>query len=113
MQTCAPLSGSTWSRSTPRNRGATGRRSAGYWNVNAGCGVYLRVTSSPLIRSTRKIVRKNRVSVSTARLASGSVRVADQHRLAAADRNQARLSENRALLHDLVLQPHQAVQHRP
>ena len=42
----------------PRKRGAVGRRSAEYWKVNAGCGVYFSVTIIPLSRSTRKIVLK-------------------------------------------------------
>ena len=48
MQVWAPVSGSTCRRSTPRNRGAVGRRSAGYWNVKAGCGVYFSVSQQPL-----------------------------------------------------------------
>ena len=47
MQVCAPVAGSVCSRRTPRKRGAVGRRSAGYWNVNAGCGVYFSVSHSP------------------------------------------------------------------
>src|SRR5262245_8798515 len=59
MHVCAPDPGSVCNRSTARKRGDVGRRSAGYWNVKAGCGVYLRVTQSPLRRSTRKTVLKN------------------------------------------------------
>ena len=32
---------------------------AGYWNVNAGWGVYFNVTHIPLSKSTRKTVRNN------------------------------------------------------
>jgi hypothetical protein len=53
MQVCAPVAGSVCRRSTPRKRGAVGRRSAGYWNVNAGWGVYFRVTHIPFKRSMR------------------------------------------------------------
>src|SRR5579862_8745455 len=63
IQVCAPVPGSVCSRSTPRNRGEVARRSAGYWNVKAGCGVYLSVTHMPLSRSTRKMVLKNLVMV--------------------------------------------------
>src|SRR4029079_3660954 len=63
MQVWAPVPGSVWSRSTPRKRGAVGRRSAGYWNVNAGCGVYFIVSHIPFARSTRKMVLRNLMMV--------------------------------------------------
>src|SRR5262249_44539272 len=63
MQVCAPVPGSVWRRRTPRKRGAVGRRSAGYWNVNAGCGVYFNVTHRPFSRSTRKMVLKKLMMV--------------------------------------------------
>src|SRR3954447_21130506 len=63
MQVCAPVAGSVCTRSTPRNRGAVGRRSAGYWKVNAGCGVYFIVSHIPFIRSTRKMVLRNLIII--------------------------------------------------
>src|SRR5947199_10513695 len=63
MQVCAPVPGSTCSRRTPRKRGAVGRRSAGYWNVNAGCGVYFIVNHIPFTRSMRKMVLRNLMMV--------------------------------------------------
>src|SRR5919201_4323421 len=113
MQVCAPVPGSVCSRRTPRNLGAVGRRSAGYWNVNAGWGVYFSVTHRPLSKSTRKIVLRNSMSVFIfARLKPRAPIVADDDRLALTGRDDALLSKHGAFLANLVLQPHQPVEQR-
>src|SRR5947208_14488523 len=106
MLVWAPVPGSTCSRRTPRNRGAVGRRSAGYWKVNAGCGVYLSVTQRPFSRSTRKIVFRNLIIVCMLRA------LADERRLALARHDHALFAEDGAFFLDLVLEPHEPVQQR-
>src|SRR5712671_1821603 len=98
MQVCAPVPGSVCSRRTPRKRGAVGRRSAGYWNVNAGCGVYFSVTQRPLSRSTRKMVLKNLIMVCIL------CPLTDQRRLGVARHDDALLPEHGAFLANLVLE---------
>src|SRR5678815_5331346 len=116
MQVCAPVAGSVCSRSTPRNRGAVGRRSAGYWKVNAGCGVYFSVSHIPFIKSTRKMVLSNLMMVCMALAlrpfaARGESRAVER-RFAVAGHDGALLAQDRAFLANLVLQPHQAVEQR-
>src|SRR5438552_16649686 len=106
MQVWAPVPGSVCSRSTPRKRGAVGRRSAGYWNVNAGCGVYFSVTHSPFNRSTRKIVLKKLTMVCIVTRAGLKVwlrRPPDKCCFALARPDEALLAENRPFLANLVL----------
>src|SRR5258708_7646080 len=123
MQVCAPVAGSVCSRSTPRNRGAVGRRSAGYWNVNAGCGVDFIVSHIPFARSTRKMVLRNLMMVCISwiarlkpsryglgPLAVGVEPLGVERRLAVARHDRALLAEHGAFLANLVLQPHQAVE---
>src|SRR5262249_47344329 len=107
MQVCAPVPGSVWSRSTPRKRGAVGRRSAGYWNVNAGCGVYFSVTHSPFSRSIRKIVLKNLMMVCID-ISPGSRlpllrSFSDDDRLRLTERDEPILAQHGAFLANLVL----------
>src|SRR5438309_10975028 len=107
MQVCAPVPGSTCRRSTPRKRGEVGRRSAGYWNVNAGCGVYFSVTHMPFSRSTRKMVLK---SLTIVCMASLLCPFSDERGLALARSDESLLAEHRSFLANLVLQPHQPVE---
>src|SRR4029078_7741330 len=114
MQVCAPVAGSVCSRSTPRNRGAVGRSSAGYWKVNAGCGVYFIVSHIPFIKSTRKMVLRNLMIVFMAGAlcpfaARGAWRAVER-RLAVAGHDRALLAQDGAFLANLVLQPHQPVE---
>src|SRR5688572_8996386 len=103
MQVCAPVPGSVCRRSTPRNRGDVGRRSAGYWKVNAGCGVYLRVTHMPFSRSMSRMLLKNRMMV----FIRSSTPLPDECGLAVSRHDDALLAEHGAFLSNLVLQPHQ------
>src|ERR1700745_2649348 len=105
MQVWAPVAGSTCSRSTPRKRGAVGRRSAGYWNVNAGCGVYFSVTQRPFNRSIRnRLLMKRRIMAMVLR------RLSDDDGFGLAQRNDAVFAQDRSFLADLVLQPHEPVE---
>src|SRR5260370_8515485 len=106
MQVCAPVPGSTCSLSTPRKRGEVGRRSAGYWNVNAGCGVYFSVTHIPFNRSTRKIVLKSLTIVCMVSLLRP---FSDERGFALARSDEPLLAEHRSFLANLVLQPHQPI----
>src|ERR1700716_671495 len=112
MQVCAPVAGSVCRRSTPRKRGAVGRRSAGYWNVNAGCGVYFIVSHIPFIKSTRKMVFRNLMMVcigtpSLRPFAVGVESLTVERRLRVTRHDRALLAENGAFLPNLVLQPHE------
>src|SRR5205809_4217653 len=97
MQVWAPLAGSVCRRRTPRNRGAVGRRSAGYWNVNAGCGVYFSVSHIPFTRSMRKMVFRNLTIVCMVALHSLAVGIeplAVQRRFGVARHDRALLAEH-------------------
>src|ERR1700730_8039900 len=110
MQVCAPVPGSTCRRRTPRKRGEVGRRSAGYWNVNAGLGVYFKVTHIPFNRSTRKRDLKNVTIVCMVSPRLPLRPVSDERGFALARSDEALLAEHRAFLANLVLQPHQTVE---
>src|SRR3954465_3703157 len=117
MQVCAPVAGSVCSRRTPRNRGAVGRRSAGYWNVNAGCGGYFSVSPIPFIRSMRKMVFRNLMIVCIGAVASalrplavGVEPLTVECGFGVARHDRALLAKGGAFLADLVLQAHQAVE---